>query len=231
MRAAATSQGRSAVRPGPSVGGYVVLVAAAWLALGAIQGSEHAWFFRHEVLGARGFAPPLAVTGYISGWSLMLVAMMVPNVLPALARARGVRRAENGAKHGRERAAWLAGYLAPWLLFGFAFGAADLLVHVLIAPLQPQLVTRAPAIFWLAAGAQLLVRVVAAHALPQHLPGTTMTFVGGWFDGWVCLRRDWLLMLAVVGSGHDNLLVMAAATVVMSGPAIASVMRSRQPAQ
>jgi len=197
----------------------VTLVAAAWLLLWAIQRSEHAWLFSHEVLGARGLAPALAVAGYMSGWILMSLAMMLPGELPTLA---GV---------SANCSAWLAGYLSPWLLFGFAFGAVDLLVHVLVAPVHPQLVARAPAILWGAAGVQLLVRFVGARRRRSPRSGMKTSFARGWCEGRICLRRDWLLMLTVVGSGHGSLLVMAAATVVMSGQAMASVARWPQPAQ
>lgn len=219
MRAVAVARGRLAGRPWRGVSGYVTLVAAAWLLLWAIQRSEHAWLFSHEVLGARGLAPALAVAGYMSGWILMSLAMMLPGELPTLA---GV---------SANCSAWLAGYLSPWLLFGFAFGAVDLLVHVLVAPVHPQLVARAPAILWGAAGVQLLVRFVGARRRRSPRSGMKTSFARGWCEGRICLRRDWLLMLTVVGSGHGSLLVMAAATVVMSGQAMASVARWPQPAQ
>src|SRR5690606_5536121 len=136
--------------PGRALGSHVALVAGAWLALVLIHYSPHGRYFGHEVLGESALAPPAAAGLFTAGWLIMIVAMMLPAALPVLARLL------RGGAVGHV-ATWLVGNLSPWLLLGFAFGAADLVVHSVVAPHYPLLVARLPSILWLAAGLRLLL--------------------------------------------------------------------------
>jgi predicted metal-binding membrane protein len=211
--------------------GHAVLAAGAWLSLIAIGASPYREYVGHSVLGESSVSPPAAVGLFAVGWVLMLLAMMVPGALPGI-RLEG-RRAD-GSVHS-----WLAGTLTPWLLFGFAFGAADLVMHAAIAPRFPAFAVRLPALAWLTAGAYQLAlsvmsgrarRVRSATEAPSravasppvrrprsHAPAARVAFRRGWGRGWLCLRDGWVLMLAASG-GHDDLVVMASAMVVMSAP-------------
>lgn len=182
----------------------MTLVGCAWLTLLLIHASPYATYFGHGVLGESSVSPPTALGLFATGWLLMLLAMMVPGALPDLLRA---------VARGSRASSWLAGNLAPWMLFGFAFAAADLVVHSVIAPRFPLAAAGAPVWLWLAAGTYHLI-VMAPRDRGAAARAERRAFLLGWRAGSRCLGTDWLLMLAVAGS-HDQLLVMAAATVVM----------------
>lgn len=192
--------------------------------LALIHASPYARYFGHEVLG-EGVDPPAAVGLFTLGWSLMTIAMVVTSALPVVAGGR-LGGAASGAR-GEPRGltwtgshAWLAGALGPWLLFGFAFAAADLVVHSVAAPAYPLLVARLPALSWLAAGGYHLLwiavvprTVAATRASVTSSPRAAL--IRGWREGLACLGQGWVLMLAVA-SQHGQLGVMIGATVVMS---------------
>ena len=205
-----------------ALGGCAVLVAAAWLALALIHYSPYARYFTHEVLGESAFSPPAAVALFTGGWLIMIVAMMVPGVMPVLAHSL------RGGAVGHW-ATWLAGNVSPWLLLGFAFAAADLVIHSQVAPRYPLLAARLPSLLWLAAGAQLVLVSAALNRVdaPHTRAGMTThrsAFLRGWRTGLADLGAGWLMMLAVAGS-HGHLAVMAAVTVLMSAPSYRPVPR------
>lgn len=216
----ATAEGRAATGRGPWL--YTALTACAWLALVLIHVSEQAWYFGHEVLGARSVPPPLALAGFSTGWLLMSLAMMLPGVLPALARLHGTAT-------GRLPSAWLAGYLSPWMLLGFAFAAVDLVVHVIVAPRYPLSLARVPTLLWLMVGVQVLGRALGGGYRRRHGAGSACeseqirdvrtAFLGGWRAGLADVRHDWLLMIAasaVHGEAVRALVAMCVATVLMN---------------
>src|SRR5690606_32728944 len=126
---------------------------------------------------------------FTAGWLIMIVAMMLPAALPVLARLL------RGGAVGHV-ATWLVGNLSPWLLLGFAFGAADLVVHSVVAPHYPLLVARLPSILWLAAGLRLLLAPTAPNKgdTPPSRPlahTQRSDFLRGWQYGLACLRDGW----------------------------------------
>src|SRR5579859_2462716 len=65
----------------PFVVALLALVAVAWLALWVWGQSPYGRFLSHEGIDAAGGGPGLALV-FIGGWTLMIVAMMLPSSLP-----------------------------------------------------------------------------------------------------------------------------------------------------
>ncbi len=115
----------------------VGLTALAWLALVLWGLSPYARFLSHESLeGLRlqDSAPVLAIM--VGGWTLMLVAMMLPTTLPLLTLFYGL--AARRPQRTRLLALVVAGYLGVWAAFGLLVHLGDLGVHTL-ADLVPAL--------------------------------------------------------------------------------------------
>ncbi|ABG03401.1 conserved hypothetical protein [Rubrobacter xylanophilus DSM 9941] len=115
----------------------MALIALAWLALWLWGASPYAPYLDHEELGhlasggagAGGLAARLAplVALFVSGWTLMVVAMMLPTSLPlVLLFGRLTRRRPDGRLL---LALLLCGYVSVWALFGALAFLGDLLVH------------------------------------------------------------------------------------------------------
>jgi len=138
-------------------GSLVAIAAAAWLALWLWEGSPYAHYLHHDgVVGAGGLATTLAVgaTAFTAGWTLMIVAMMLPSSVPLVVTF--------GALVGRRRrparlvALLLVGYLLVWAGFGFVAWIADRGIHAAVEALP-----------WLAEHPQLII-------------GTTLLAAGLW---------------------------------------------------
>src|SRR5215203_6085698 len=104
----------------------VALIALAWLALWVWGQSPYGRFLSHHSLEAvRGNAVLMLV--FVAGWTLMVVAMMLPTSLPLVALFRTLVR-------GRPDRTWLTvllitGYLDVWTLFGLLVYCGDWLLH------------------------------------------------------------------------------------------------------
>src|SRR5579859_7709611 len=132
-------------------GSLAALVVTAWLSLWAWAGSADGQYLHHE----GGHGPlPLEAALFTAGWTLMIVAMMLPSSVPLVVTF--------GALVRRRRrpdllvALLLAGYLLVWGAFGFGAWLADRGIHAAVDALP-----------WL-----------AAH--PQVIIGTTLLAAGLW---------------------------------------------------
>lgn len=107
------------------------LIALAWLALWAWDRSPYARFLSHDGLAHSDVASDgaLAVI-FIAGWTLMIVAMMLPTSLPLIALFHSLtrRRPRQASLVGL----LIAGYLAIWIPFGLLAHAADTALHAMI---------------------------------------------------------------------------------------------------
>jgi predicted metal-binding membrane protein len=138
-------------------GSLVAIAAAAWLALWLWEGSPYGHYLHHDgVAGAGGVATTLAVgaAAFTGGWTLMIVAMMLPSSVPLVVTF--------GALVGRRQrplrlvALLLVGYLLVWAGFGFVAWIADRGIHAAVEALP-----------WLAEHPQLII-------------GTTLLAAGLW---------------------------------------------------
>src|SRR6266852_2493293 len=113
----------------PFVAALSGLVALAWLTLWLWGESPYGRLLRHEGIDAAGGGALLALT-FLGGWTLMIVAMMLPSSLPlvvmfaVLTRQRQDRLMLVGLL--------LLGYLSTWAVFGAAIHAGDLGLHALV---------------------------------------------------------------------------------------------------
>ena len=140
-------------------GSLIAIAATAWLALWLWEGSPYGHFLHHDGLGgAVGPSLVIGATAFTVGWTLMIVAMMLPSSVPLVVtfRALVARR----ARPRRLVALLLIGYLLVWAGFGLAAWAADRGVHAAVEALP-----------WLAAHPQLIIAAtLLAAGLWQFSP-------------------------------------------------------------
>jgi predicted metal-binding membrane protein len=107
------------------------LIAMTWLALWLWSLSPYARFLDHELLGELDFTLSgeylTLLLIFVAGWTLMLVAMMLPTSLPLITLYRRLTRQRP------DRLLLLVllicGYLGVWMLFGALAHVGDLFVH------------------------------------------------------------------------------------------------------
>jgi predicted metal-binding membrane protein len=204
-----------------------VLVALAWLALWLWGQSPYAGYLSHHSLQqVRGSA--LLMLVFIGGWTLMIVAMMLPTSLPlAVLFHRLTRRRPHRA---RLMTLLLVGYLGVWGLFGALVYAGDSLLHELFERL-PGLEVGA----WAIAAATLALaglyqftplkrlclekcRSPLSFVL-EHWRGrndTAQALRLGAHHGLFCLGCCWSLMLLMFTVGVGNLGWMLALGAIMA---------------
>ncbi len=110
----------------------VALIALAWIALFVWGESPYGRFLRHDELAEvdigfnAGSLGLMAV--FVTGWTIMTIAMMLPTSLPLFNLfQRLVRRREDA---GLLLALLVAGYLAIWSAFGLAAHVGDVAIHL-----------------------------------------------------------------------------------------------------
>lgn len=191
-------------------GSLVALTAIAWLSLAAWEGSPYGHYLHHDAgTGAIGIRAGL----FTIGWTLMIVAMMLPSSIPLTLTFAAIvgRRSHPGRLVGL----LLAGYLAVWAGFGLGAWIVDRGIH-----------TAADAVPWLAEYPQLIMGgTFLAAGLWQFSPlrdrcldecrsplGFVMnrwqgraerreSFAMGVAHGAFCVGCCWSLMLVMFGVG------------------------------
>lgn len=193
------------------------LIVAAWGFLAAWQRSAYAEMLSHEVTGAGGIPVSLRLGGFLLGWCLMIVAMMLPGSLPLIYRTL---QPLCGQKTSSRKAGMTTlGYLFPWTVFGLLIFAGDSLLHHLSEPGMPlEALTEwiAPAIVVIAGFYQFTpakhsfmrrCRALSAgsqvDALEKHGGGSALS--QGIQLGIACLGNCWPLMLLMSAIGHNRL--------------------------
>jgi len=109
-----------------------VLILLAWLALFAWGESPYGRFLRHDQLAEIDIGLNAGSLGlmavFVSGWTVMTIAMMLPTSLPLFTLFRRlVRRRKD---RGLLVALLIAGYLAAWAAFGLAAHVGDAFLHL-----------------------------------------------------------------------------------------------------
>jgi predicted metal-binding membrane protein len=220
---------RLAARSGASpllLAAIAALVGGAWIALWLWERSPEARFLHHA--GATGASQVVEIALFVAGWTVMIVAMMLPTTVPLLSTF--------AALVGRRPRApilialMVGGYLATWVGFGLAVYAADRVLHAIV-----------DATPWLAAHPQLIAGgVLLAGGAYQFTPlkyrcldecrsplgfvlsrwtGTRPRFEAlriGIAHGLFCLGCCWSLMLVMFALGLGNLAWMFALAVAMT---------------
>jgi predicted metal-binding membrane protein len=195
----------------PFVVALTGLVFLAWLALWAWGQSPYGRFLSHETIDSA------ALPVFVLGWTLMVVAMMLPTSLPLIAMFERLTRRR--PDHLALIALLLVGYLSAWACFGLLVNAADLVLHNLVR-LVPWLSEHA----WLV-GAVTLVGAGAYQFssvkyrclekcrspfsfIAEHWRGAgeaRQAFRLGVSHGLFCVGCCWLLMLLMFAVGVGNL--------------------------
>jgi predicted metal-binding membrane protein len=108
------------------------LIALAWLILFVWEQSPYGRYLNHGQLadispesGEEGLL--LTAVLYVTGWTLMTVAMMLPTSLPLLEMFRGLTRQRENRM--QLVALLICGYLSIWLAFGMVAHVADWGLH------------------------------------------------------------------------------------------------------
>ena len=112
----------------------VALIAMTWLALGIWSLSPYSRFLDHELLGELDFAISseylVFVSLFVAGWTLMLVAMMLPTSMPLVTLFH--RLTLRHPDRSRLMILLVSGYLGVWILFGVLAHVGDLLIHTAV---------------------------------------------------------------------------------------------------
>lgn len=185
------------------------VVAATWIALAAGLGTHASHTGTHHAA--------LAPIAGLPGWSLMVVAMMVPVTLPAI---RHVGMSSMRSRRQRAMAIYTIVYVGVWVLFGITALGTEHLVRVHLGISHTLLLAAVLAV----AGAWQLTRAKrrALFACGRTVPlpplgrradaGCTRYAV---LQGWRCVKSCWAIMLVMVVVGHSSLVWMLALTALV----------------
>lgn len=199
------------------------LTLAAWTVLAAWSLSPYAEWLEHAEMEHLPAPPAVRVAVFALGWTLMIVAMMLPATLLLLARS------QNGRDDLRRLLPVIAAYLAPWLVFGVFSYLGDSALHEIVEHNPAVAPLIAPGVLLLASVYQFtpLKRTCLAHcrnlgtlAVSEQTHGS-----GGWRLGFqhglYCLGNCWALMLLMFAFGGASLLWMLALGAVMAAERLA----------
>jgi len=106
----------------------IPLIALTWVSLLIWGLSPYARFLSHESLEGVHLEHSTGVlTIMVAGWTLMLVAMMLPTTLPLISLFYSI--IAQRANRGRLVLLLLVGYLSIWTVFGVLVHVGDLVLH------------------------------------------------------------------------------------------------------
>jgi predicted metal-binding membrane protein len=204
------------------------LVVLAWISLYLWGVSPYAHYLSHDSLdllisGSQFWAAGL----FAGGWTLMVIAMMLPTSLPLISVFRKVTR----SREDRARLVLLliSGYLLIWLLFGIVVHAIDLGIHQIAAAtafLHTYPWMLAAGVFAIAGAYQftsLKYQCLDKCRSPlsfitsywQGINESRNSFLLGVHHGVFCVGCCWSLMLLMFAVGHANIGWMFVLGVIM----------------
>jgi len=147
----------------------------------------------------------------LSGWMVMVVAMMVPS---ALADVRIVALSSLWSRRQRTIALFLGSYICVWIAFGaVAIGAPGVSVGVLLAVAAAWELT---AWKWRAVRRCHLIEALP----PRGSRADAACARAGLRYGTRCVVSCWPLMLAMAAASHQAVTLMAALTVIVAAEKI-----------
>jgi predicted metal-binding membrane protein len=232
----ATIERRSPVGPvivvgaaAPTARGLVSLVVpalilAAWAILLVADETRVAGALHHHALIEGGVPLIVAIPAFLTGWVVMVAAMMLPASLPTI-------RAVDGAiarlpRQHRARVAFLASFALVWVAFGLGAFVGEIGVHHVV-DMTPWLAARPwlveAGILALAGVYQFVPLKRRSLAACRHpvTPAVARSVVVaetsrlGFRHGLACLGSSWALMLLMFGEGFGGLGWMIALTGLM----------------
>ncbi len=136
------------------IGSLGAIALVAWFVLWFWDGSPYGHYLHHDGASGPGASLALGATAFTVGWTLMIIAMMLPSSVPLVVTFAALvgRRARPMQLVGL----LLLGYLLVWAGFGFVAWIADRGIHTAVEALP-----------WLADHPQLII-------------GTTLLAAGLW---------------------------------------------------
>jgi predicted metal-binding membrane protein len=209
------------------LGAIGLLIGAAWLALWQLDASPYGRYLHHETPAGLG-GPPEAVL-FVGGWTLMIVAMMLPTTIPLLTTFGALVRRRR--RPGQLVGLVIIGYLLTWAAFGLAAWLGDRLVHLSVDAIPtlaayPQLILATTLVVaGLYQFSSLKYRCLDEcrsplgfvigrwHGTSERAESLHMGVAHGLF----CIGCCWSLMLVMFGAGLGNLawmFVLAAITAI-----------------
>lgn len=204
------------------------LVLSAWGALVIWGASPFAGLLGHQEIGQSSLTPILRLPIFVVGWTIMIIAMMLPSSMPLV---NLFRRFVLHRSDGKRLLLLLgAGYLAVWVCFGLLTYLGDSVLHALVARvalLQAAAGGIAAAILLLAGAYQFTplkmmclekcrspYSFLVSHWRGRHAGRDALRL--GVRHGLFCLGCCWTLMLIMFAVGGANLGWMLALGAVMA---------------
>jgi predicted metal-binding membrane protein len=194
----------------------------AWLFMWSLHSGTHLWQPHWQAWGWAAFARTAGA------WMVMMVAMMLPAVLPwALFFARSNRLAPSSGRTDLSFMSFLSGYFVLWLLYSVAAAALQVsLQHVAASrPIPENVTTMSSGVVLLLAGAFQLTAF--KQACLRHCRSPLGFFLTRWQDGPAgafgmglrhgvfCVGCCWALMVLAIAAGVMNLMWMILLTAVI----------------
>lgn len=198
----------------------VGLVLTAWSVLAAWGMSPYAEWLDHAEIAHVPAPAVLRLAVFTLGWTLMVVAMMLPATLLLLRRCVGDQTLSM-------RRLWpvILAYLGVWMVFGAISYWGDSVLHELVEQVPTLGPFVAPGVLLIAGVYQLtpakrecLARCRFAEAVPPslaHVP-RAQRWAMGLRHGLFCLGSCWALMLVMFAAGGVNLVWMLTLTLLMT---------------
>ena len=203
------------------------LVLLTWAALIAWGASPFAGLLDHRGIG-EGILPISRVVVFVAGWTLMVIAMMLPGSLPLINLFS--RMVSGRSDRAGLVASLIVGYLGVWAIFGGAAFLGDAYVHAAVEHFPPA----ADASQWIGVTILLLAGVyqvtplkdmcltkcrspylfLAEHWRGKNPAGDALAL--GARHGLFCIGCCWTLMLLMFAIGGVNLGWMLALGAIMA---------------
>jgi len=211
------------------------LIAAAWLTLALWSVSPYANYLDHAYQ-ASGAAEQVAVLAlFLTGWTLMITAMMLPATTSLLQSFREVVRRRD--RPGALVALVIAGFVLTWVAVGYAFRVGDIAFHGFVASFdwleqRPELIGGAVLILaGLYQFTPLKNSCLAACRSPRNFiyrhwhgerPGADAFHVGLTY-GLSCVGCCWSLMLVMFALGTSSVVWMFGLATLMTIERVTSI--------
>ncbi len=204
------------------------LIILAWIALWFRGQSPYARFLKHDELRREDFQDTFLVLLIVIGWTLMIIAMMLPTTLPLLTLF--YRLTQRRSDRLSLLLLLISGYLLIWMLFGVVAHLGDQVLHKVVEQ-SAWLETHA----WIV-GAGILIMAGAYQFTPLKYQcldkcRSPLSFITeywrgrdeqwhafrlGVYHGLFCVGCCWSLMLLMFAVGAGNLGWMFLLGVVMA---------------
>ncbi len=202
------------------------LIVISWAALVLLDTTHQLQWLDHDYLLTTIHLPWLLVAGvFLAGWQVMMIAMMLPALLPLVAQIDSSR--PDIVSRWKLQATFLGSYALVWTLFAISVFIGDSAIHWLVSHW-----------FWLSSHVWLIgTSILLLAGLFQWSPykktalsscsATDLTFLRssrtllctawrlGIRYGRACFGSCWVLMLAMIAMGMKSLFIMTVGSVII----------------